>query len=45
MWYEFSGENMWLGQVRDFPDTYNNACKTVEPLVQGKQYMSQNLKR
>ena len=36
MWYGFSGENMWWGGARDFPDTYNNACKTVEPLVQGK---------
>ena len=36
MWYGFSGVNMWWGGTRDFPDTFNNSCKTVEPLVQGK---------
>ena len=36
MWDGCSGENMWWGRGRDFPDTYNCACKTVELLVQGK---------
>ena len=36
MGYEFSRENMWWSEQRDSLDTYNNACKTVEPLVQGK---------
>ena len=31
----FSGEYV-VGEARSFPDTYNNACKTVESLVQGK---------
>ena len=29
-------ERMWWGGAIDFPYTHNNACKTVEALVQDK---------
>ena len=33
---DFSGRVCSGDGGRDFADTYNNACKTVELLVQGK---------